>query len=133
MVSRVNEWGFAGEIKSCWDNEIDNDPSLGLGRVIIEKQAEGERKRADITLCDTSNKPLLVLELRLPDHPDAAPSAISNITNAMGKAAALGARWSATSDGDQFRLLDQARHDRPLLDRGCARASPGHRGNARKP
>ncbi|WP_081968178.1 HsdM family class I SAM-dependent methyltransferase [Mycobacterium kyorinense] len=113
----MNEWGFAGEIKSWWDAVIEDDPSLGLGRVIIEKETEGERKRADITLCDASDKPLMVLELRLPDHPDSAPSSISNITNAMNKAAALGARWSATSDGEIFRLLDQSRHDRPLLDR----------------
>jgi hypothetical protein len=26
---RVNEWGFAGEIKSWWDTAIEDDPSMG--------------------------------------------------------------------------------------------------------
>jgi hypothetical protein len=88
----VNEWGFAAEIKSSWDAAIAAEPELGLGPVTVEEQTEGDRKRSDITLYDADAKHLMVLELRLPDHPDAAPSSYKNIENATTKAAAFGAR-----------------------------------------
>jgi hypothetical protein len=113
----VNEWGFAGEIKSWWDAVISSDPAMGLGRVTIEESPEGEAVRSDITLYDADNHQLLVLELRLPDHSEADPLSIANINNAMNKANSVGARWSATSDGFQFRLLDHSRQDRPTRER----------------
>lgn len=113
----MNEWGFAGEIKSWWDDLIGRTPEWGLGRVTIEETPEGESGRADITLYDSMGHQLLVLELRLPDHTDASPASMANIHNAMTKAVAVGARWSATSDGEDFRLLDHSRHDVPLRER----------------
>lgn len=90
---------------------------MGLGRVTIEESPEGESGRADITLYDALGHQLLVLELRLPDHADASPASMANIHNAMTKAGAVGARWSATSDGRDVRLLDHSRHDVPLRER----------------
>lgn len=113
----MNEWGFAGEIKSWWDELIRSSPAFALGRVTIEESPEGESGRADITLYDSLSHQLLVLELRLPDHADASPASMANIHNAMAKAGAVGARWSATSDGRDFRLLDHSRHDVPLRER----------------
>jgi hypothetical protein len=112
----VNEWGFAAEIKSRWDATIAAEAGLGLGAVTVEESTEGDRKRSDITLYDAAGNHLMVLELRLPDHPDAAPSSIANIENAMTKASAVGARWSATSDAETFRLLDHSR-TRPTRER----------------
>ena len=105
----MNEWGFAAEIKSWWDAAIAAEPGLGLGQVTVEESTEGDRKRADITLYDAAANHLMVLELRLPDHPEAAPSSIKNVENAMAKASAFGARWSATSDAETFRLLDHSK------------------------
>jgi hypothetical protein len=102
----LNEWGFCGQIKSWWDAAAqDRYPSLGETQ--IEQQAAAGR--ADLTLTDAAGAPLLVLEMRLPDH--AQPSAwdLDNITSAMGKASILGARWSATSDGHKFVLVDRHR------------------------
>ena len=113
----MNEWGFAAEIKSWWDAAIAAEPGLGLGAVTVEESTEGDSKRSDITLYDAAGKPLMVLELRLPDHPDAAPSSIANIENAMNKASAFGARWSATSDAASFRLLDHSKSNRPTRER----------------
>lgn len=113
----MNEWGFAGEIKSWWDQLIAIQPELGLGRVTIEESAEGESTRADLTLYEQGGSQLMVLELRLPDHANASPVAMDNIHNAMNKAISVGARWSATSDGQEFRLLDHSRHEIPLRER----------------
>ena len=113
----MNEWGFAGEIKSWWDALIAARPELHLGRVTIEESPEGESVRADITLYEARESRLLVLELRLPDHAQPDPNDIANINNAASKAAMVGARWSATSDGQSFRLLDHSRSDLPLRER----------------
>lgn len=113
----MNEWGFAGEIKSWWDAMVAAEPSLGLGRVTIEESPEGLHARADLTLRDTADRPLLIIELRLPDHPDSDPLAMDNIANAMMKAMSAGARWSATSDAHFFRLLDHRNFAVPLLER----------------
>ncbi len=113
----MNEWGFAGEIKSWWDALVAADPSLGLGRVTIEESPEGLHARADLTLRDATDRPLLIIELRLPDHPDADPLAMDNIANAVTKAMSAGARWSATSDARFFRLLDHRNFSVPLLER----------------
>jgi hypothetical protein len=113
----LNEWGFVGEIKSWWDAVIAARPDLRLGRVTIEESPEGETGRADLTLYDQSGHHLMVIELRLPDHPDADPASMSNINNAMRKASHVGARWSATTDARSFRLLDHSLHDRPTRER----------------
>ncbi len=118
----MNEWGFAAEIKSWWDAAIAAEPGLGLGAVTVEEQMEGDRKRSDITLYDAAGNHLMVLELRLPDHPDSAPSSYKNIENAMTKASAVGARWSATSDAETVRLLDHSK-TRPTRERAVSSAA----------
>ncbi len=118
----MNEWGFAAEIKSWWDAAIAAEPGLGLGAVTVEEQMEGDRKRSDITLYDGADSHLMVLELRLPDHPDSAPSSYKNIENAMTKASAVGARWSATSDAETVRLLDHSK-TRPTREREISSAA----------
>lgn len=105
----MNEWGFGGEIKSWWDATIAKNPEWRLSRCSIEDTSEGSAKRSDLVVYDDSDRPVLALELRLPDHPNPSPHAIDNIDNALGKANRLGARWSATTDGAEFVLLDNSK------------------------
>lgn len=103
----MNEWGFAGEIKSWWDQEFAEHPEWGLARCEIEKQDDGSRERADISvIADDGKTVTLVLELRLPDHSRPNPWDVGNIGNAATKAQRTGARWAATSDADHFLLID---------------------------
>jgi hypothetical protein len=104
----VNEWGFGGEIKSWWDQQIAQHPEWGLSQCVLEQTTEGSRERADLTLLDDTNSAVLVVELRLPDHAHPSPFDIDNLNNAAGKAQKAGARWSATSDGAVFVLADQS-------------------------
>ena len=61
--SLVNEWGFGGEIKSSWgDAEFIGHPEWGLSRCSIEETSESSRERADLTLFDDADAPLLVSE-----------------------------------------------------------------------
>jgi hypothetical protein len=113
----VNEWGFAGEIKSWWDSLIRDEPGLQLGRVTIEETQAGESLRADLTLYDAHDRRLLVFELRLPDHAQPDPNDMANITAAASKAMQAGARWSATSDAATVRLLDHSRPEVKLRER----------------
>jgi hypothetical protein len=103
----VNEWTFGGEIKSWWDQEIAANPAWGLSGCRVEESSEGFRQRADLMFFDDANNPLLVLELRLPDHAHPNPYDLDNLENAEGKARRAGARWSATSDTATFVLADQ--------------------------
>src|SRR5262245_36067253 len=48
--ANMNEWSFAGEIKSWWDAELANQPDWELTRCEIETQTEGTHKRSDIVL-----------------------------------------------------------------------------------
>lgn len=114
----VNEWSFAGEIKSWWDAEIASSKDHLLGEVRIEDSLEGDSRRADITLRDSAGSNLLVLELRLPDHRTPDAHDVLNIQNAASKASAMGARWSATSDAKEFVLFDHSKHDQRLKNRG---------------
>ena len=43
----MNEWGFGGEIKSWWDQQIDDHPEWGLSQCTLEHTEEGSRERAD--------------------------------------------------------------------------------------
>lgn len=103
----MNEWGFGGEIKSWWDQEIAAHSDWGLTQCVLEQSTEGSRERADLTILDKSHRPILVVELRLPDHAHPSPYDIDNLNNAAGKAQKAGARWSATSDAASFVLADQ--------------------------
>ena len=103
----MNEWGFGGEIKSWWDQEFLLNPNWGISRCAIERQDEGSRKRADLSLiADDGRSVLLVLELRLPDHMRPSPWHVGNMEDAANKAVRARARWAATSDADQFLLID---------------------------
>jgi len=114
---RVNEWGFGGEIKSWWDQEFAEHPEWGMSRCEIERQNDGSQKRADLSLIrDDGQTVVLVLELRLPDHLQPNPWDLGNLGNAAAKAADAGARWAATSDADQFLLVDTQRPG-PLFTR----------------
>lgn len=102
----MNEWGFGAQIKSWWDQEIAVHPEWGLSECTVEESTEGSRERADLTLFDDTHNPILVTELRLPDHAHPNPFDIDNLNNASAKAGRAGARWSATSDAASFVLAD---------------------------
>lgn len=104
----MNEWTFAGEIAKWWEAAGEADPSLGITRTLIEDSPEGTSSRADMTVYDDRNHPVLVLELRLPDHAHPSPFDMNNLNAAVAKAQRSGARWAATSDADDFILLDTA-------------------------
>lgn len=116
----MNEWGFGGEIKSWWDAQFATHPDWGFSRCSLEETTDGSRERADITVFDDSNSPVLVLELRLPDHQNPSPYDMANLSDAAMKAQRAGARWSATSDSDVLVLVDNARSG-PLVTRTTPR------------
>ena len=116
----MNEWGFGGEIKSWWDAKFAAHPDWGLSRCSLEETTDGSRERADITVFDDSNLPVLVLELRLPDHQNPSPYDMANLSDAAMKAQRAGARWSATSDADVLVLVDNSRSG-PLVTRTTPR------------
>jgi hypothetical protein len=67
----LNEWEFAGEVKSWWDQELIRNPLWKLDRWAIEKKPDPDGlKRSDLSLVSSGNI-LCVGELRLPDHPRA--------------------------------------------------------------
>jgi hypothetical protein len=102
----VNEWGFGGEIKSWWDQAIAQHSEWGLSECHLEQTTEGSLKRADLTVDDDTHHPVLVVELRLPDHAHPDPYYVPNMEDAAQKAMSAGARWSATTDGSKFLLVD---------------------------
>ncbi|MGH9224413.1 MAG: HsdM family class I SAM-dependent methyltransferase [Acidimicrobiales bacterium] len=110
----MNEWSFAGEIKSWWDAELAIQPDWELARCEIETQTEGNQKRSDIVLRDASNEVVLAGELRPPDHAQPSPYDPDNLTNAVSKALQLGAGWAFTSDGCVLLLIAVSRPGRPL-------------------
>lgn len=110
----MNEWGFAGEISKWWEASGQEDPDGCITSVRIEQTTEGHRARADLTGYDRNDKAVLVVELRLPDHQYPSPFDMQNIRDAVGKAQRSGARWAATSNGEQFVLID-TEVDAPLL------------------
>ena len=96
-------------------------PRVGpLFRCALEQTSEGSRERADLTVLDDGDRPLLVLELRLPDHQNPSPYDMSNVQNASAKAQMLGARWSGTSDAALSVLVDNSRSG-PLITRTTQR------------
>ena len=116
----MNEWGFGGEIKSWWDAQFDSHPEWGFSRCSLEETSEGSRERADVTLFNDAGAPVLVLELRLPDHQNPSPYDMANLSDAAIKAQRAGARWSATSDADVLVLVDNERTG-PLVTRTTPR------------
>ena len=109
----MNEWAFAGEIKSWWDQEFHEHPNWGMQRCQIEDQMEGDRHRSDITIKGPGNDVLAAGELRLPDHPQAGPYHPDNLRGAIDKALAFGASWAFTSDGWRTVLINVNRPGRP--------------------
>lgn len=116
----MNEWGFGGEIKSWWDAQFNAHPDWALSRCSLEETTEGSAKRADITVFDDTDAPVLVLELRLPDHQNPSPYDMANLSDAASKAQRAGARWSATCDAQVLVLVDNARTG-PLVTRTTPR------------
>ena len=116
----MNEWGFGGEIKSWWDAQFAAYPEWGLSRCSLEETSDGSLERADITVFDDADAPVLVFELRLPDHQNPSPYDMANLSDAAMKAQRAGARWSATSDADVLVLVDNSRTG-PLVTRTTPR------------
>lgn len=104
----MNEWAFAGEIKSWWDAEFSKHPTWGMSRCELEKQPE-ERgyRRSDLSIIG-GGAVKLAGELRLPDHPMSSPWHPDNLNNAISKATTMGARWAFTSDGTTILVIDTA-------------------------
>ncbi len=101
----VNEWGFAAEIKSWWDDEFSRHPEWKLTRCEVEQTQEGDRKRSDIVVL-RGGVVRLSGELRLPDHPVASPWHPDSLLDAINKATLRGSRWAFTSDGTLLVLID---------------------------
>jgi N-6 DNA Methylase len=101
----VNEWGFAAEIKSWWDEEFFSHPAWRFSRCEVEQTEEGDAKRSDLSVM-TGRQVRLSGELRLPDHPVANPWHPDNLSDAIEKATLRGARWTFTSDCNVLLLID---------------------------
>ena len=112
----MNEWGFAGEIKSWWDAEFDLHAEWGLSACRVEHNMEGSLKRGDLVILNDHNQPVFAMELRLPDHANPSPLHMANLGDAHSKASLLGAKWAATSDGATLALID-AEASGPLMGR----------------
>lgn len=108
----MNEWGFAGEIKSWWDASVRSHPQWHIDRCELETAVEGSQKRSDLTVLG-GGVVKAAGELRLPDHPSASPWHPQNLGGAIGKAQSHGARWAFTSDGASFLLIDTQRAGPP--------------------
>lgn len=102
----MNEWGFASEISKWWSAAAQENPALGVSDSYVEQTAPDDQRRADLTAYDHENRPLIVIELRLPDHANPSPFDMNNLRDAIGKAQRVNARWAATSDGQSFLLAD---------------------------
>lgn len=109
----MNEWGFAAEIKSWWDDVLRHQPEWRLSRCEVEQTQEGERERADLVVYG-EGVVRLSGELRLPDHPVASPWHPENLANAVSKATNRGSRWAFTSDANSLLLIDTQRSGPPL-------------------
>jgi hypothetical protein len=44
----LNEWGFAAEIKSWWDQELKQHPEWKLFYTRVEETVPGSKKRSDL-------------------------------------------------------------------------------------
>lgn len=80
----MNEWGFAGEVKSRWDRDLTRNPGWDADRWEVESQEEGSLKRSDLAL-KAAGRTLVVGELRLPDHPQSSPWDPENLNNAISR------------------------------------------------
>ena len=108
----MNEWAFAAEIKSRWDQELAAHPEWGLRHCRVEETVPSGRKRSDLFV-QANEGPVLCGELRLPDHPQASPWHPDNMLDAVQKATTHGSRWAFTSDGTLFLLMDTTRTGPP--------------------
>ena len=108
----MNEWGFAAEVKSWWDQEFRLHDEWGLDRCEVEKQAEGGLKRSDLVVW-AGGTVVLSGEIRLPDHPQSSPWDLRNLSGAIDKAINDGVRWAFTSDATTLLLIDTQRTGPP--------------------
>jgi hypothetical protein len=102
----MNEWGFAGEVKSWWDAELQAHAEWHLSRCEVEKRTEGSLQRSDLVMYGPGSEIRLCGELRLPDHPQASPWHLDNLNNVINKARSHHCRWAFTSDGTKLLLID---------------------------
>lgn len=109
----MNEWTFAAEIKSWWDDEFSAHPEYQLTACRVEKNVAETRKRSDLHV-EGKKGPVLTGELRLPDHPNASPWHPDNLLDAVNKATTTGSRWAFTSDGTVLLLIDTNLSGPPL-------------------
>lgn len=110
---RLNEWGFAAEIKSWWDQELSSHPEWKIHSCRVEETVPGSRQRSDLFLQGASG-PVLCGELRLPDHSLPSPWHPDNLLDAINKATTHGARWAFTSDSTEFLLIDTTLSGPPM-------------------
>lgn len=108
----MNEWGFAAEVKSWWDQEFGRRDEWGLDRCEVEKQSEGGLKRSDLVVW-AGGTIVLSGEIRLPDHPQSSPWDPRNLSGAIDKAINDGVRWAFTSDATTLLLVDTQRTGPP--------------------
>jgi len=110
----MNEWGFAAEIKSWWDEEFPRHPDWRLTRCEVEQAVEPGGQRSDLVVIG-GGVTRLCGEIRLPDHPVSNPWHPDNLLNAINKATHRGSRWAFTSDGTTLLLIDTMRSGPPSV------------------
>jgi len=107
----MNEWTFAAQIASWWEQQFSHNPEWKLNRCEVETQASSGR--SDLCIIG-SGVVHLCGELRLPDHSVPDPWHPDNLLNAINKATILGSRWAFTSDSVSFVLVDCNRPGAPI-------------------
>ncbi len=114
----MNEWAFAGEVKSWIDQIVRYNPDLPFAGARIEESSLGSQKRRDLTLIDRHGTALLTGEVKLPDATDGtSPYRADVVRDARQKAERAGVRFFFTWNVNECVLWETASAGAGLQDR----------------
>ncbi len=118
----MNEWGFAGEVKSWIDQIAKLNSNLPFAGARVEDVGKGSQKRRDLTLIDRNGEAIMTGEVKLPDAPDGgSPYRAEVVKDAQQKALRAGVKFFFTWNVNECVLWETATAGAGLKDRAYER------------
>jgi len=117
-MAETNEWTFTADVCKTIQGILAENPGLPFSEAKVEQGAGAGRKRRDLTLYDTNNRPVLTGEVKLPDRPDGqSPYADPLVRDAQQKADASGVGHFFTWNVNRFVLWNTFEAGKRITER----------------
>jgi hypothetical protein len=117
-MPEINEWTFTADVCKTIQGILADNSGLPFSEAKVEQRSPTGRKRRDLTLYGTSDRPVLSGEIKLPDRPDGqTPYADALVVDAFNKANAKGLEYFFTWNVNRFVLWKTFEPGKPLMDR----------------